>query len=183
MLPVWELYADALRDRGYGVWTGLLSAEQFGVPQTRSRAILLARRGAAIGAPPATHTAYVKGAPRQAAGLAPWVSMVDAIDSWRADDLVGFPRRNDRDDGGEYRARDLRAAELPAFALTEKARSWTRVVASGERLSVTLAEASVLQGFPADYPWCGARSKRFEQLGNAVPPAFARAILTHLLGR
>lgn len=45
---------------------------------------------------------------------------------WDEHDLVGFPRRNDRDDGGEYRARDLRPASHPAFNLTEKSRSWTR---------------------------------------------------------
>lgn len=38
---------------------------------------------------------------------------------------AGFPRRNDRDDGGEYRERDLRGFDQPAFAVTEKARSWT----------------------------------------------------------
>jgi hypothetical protein len=35
--------------------------------------------------------------------------------------------RNDRNDGHTHRVRDLRKAALPAFTLTEKARSWMRV--------------------------------------------------------
>jgi DNA (cytosine-5)-methyltransferase 1 len=57
--------------------------------------------------------------------------------------------------------------------------------ASGvERVSVrvTVEEAAVLQGFPADYPWRGMRSAQFRQVGDAIPPHLAAAIIGTCLG-
>jgi DNA (cytosine-5)-methyltransferase 1 len=47
---------------------------------------------------------------------------------------------------------------------------------------VTIAEAGVLQSFPADYPWQGGKSLRYLQAGNAVPPLMARAVLAEAVG-
>lgn len=44
----------------------------------------------------------------------------------------------------------------------------------------TVAQRAVLQSFPADFEFSGAKGKVDLQLGNAVPPAVAVAVLSHL---
>lgn len=121
VLPFWRLIASALAGHGYSTWTGKLNAADYGVPQTRERAILLASLDRDVDRPAPTHADPRKGLPM---GYEPWVSMAEAL-GW-IDGQVGFPRRSDRpDDAGEYRDRDLRDVDQPAQAVTEKARSWT----------------------------------------------------------
>ena len=81
VLPIWEAYAEVLRGWGYSVWTGKLYAEQYGVPQTRIRAILMARRDGKEARPPVpTHSRYHSRAPeRLDPGVQRWVSMAEAI--------------------------------------------------------------------------------------------------------
>jgi len=46
---------------------------------------------------------------------------------------------------------------------------------------VTVEQASVLQSFPADYPWRGCKTSRFRQVGDAVPVLLAAAVLGQVL--
>jgi DNA (cytosine-5)-methyltransferase 1 len=87
VLPVWQAFAEALRTEGYGVDVGYLHAEAYGVPQTRKRAILVARLGARANLPAPTHSRYYPRSPTKLdPGTQPWVSMAEAL-GW------GFVRR------------------------------------------------------------------------------------------
>lgn len=80
VLPIWNAMADALVERGYSVFTGVLSAEQYGVPQTRRRAFLAANRVRAVPTPRPTHSRYHSRDPQRLdPGMPKWVSMAEAI--------------------------------------------------------------------------------------------------------
>lgn len=123
--PIWDACAVILRAHGYTVDTGKVQAEQYGVPQTRRRAILVARDDSLsrlagpARLPVPTHTRYVKGKPRQADGLLPWVSMADAL---RAADLPipGEAVRSNYGTGGDPRNRGQRTVDEPAATVTSK---------------------------------------------------------------
>ena len=80
VLPIWQAYAEVLRTEGYRVVTGSVNAEQYGVPQTRVRAVLLAHLDRAVSLPVPTHSRfYVKDRTRLDAGVPRWVSMAEAL--------------------------------------------------------------------------------------------------------
>lgn len=82
VLPIWQALARELRSRGWSAWAGILNAADYGVPQTRRRAIFIASRARAVGPPPATHDEH----PVEdlfGAELQRWISMAAAL-GWGA---------------------------------------------------------------------------------------------------
>jgi DNA (cytosine-5)-methyltransferase 1 len=307
VLPLWRVYAAELRKMGYHVWTGTLNSADYGVPQTRTRAILIASRARRVARPEPTHYDARKG--MQLWGT-PWVSMADALgmgatarpaptvtaggtgtggaepfghrdrDALTAEQEAGrwalragnqphaavrpapapapapaiafghnaarmewvlhktrgagmterYGERPDREldepapaitagSAGsgprlEWKFRNNnnnaceRSLDEPAGTLFFGQRSnWAAWVAerpattlqgdprvfpphagskgehqSTDSVRITVEEAAVLQSFPADYPWQGTKTKRFEQVGNAVPPLLAEHVLTVATG-
>lgn len=83
VLPIWKLEADKLKALGYRTWVGVLDAADYGTPQNRSRAILLASLTHQPTAPAPTHCEGGREAHASLLGdelgLKPWVSMAEAL--------------------------------------------------------------------------------------------------------
>jgi DNA (cytosine-5)-methyltransferase 1 len=174
VLPIWEAYAEGLRDLGYSAWTGLVNAEQYGIPQNRIRAWLGARRDGIEARPPTpTHSRYYNREPdRLDPGVKKWVSMAEALD-W---DDMPIVRRSGKG-AGSWQPRQ---PDQPSSTLTNSSRSWVVNPNSFDASLLGPGDALALQGFPTSWPLQGTRLAQFKQIGNAVPPRIARVVAEEL---
>lgn len=169
---VWDGYAEALEAEGYNVATGVLSTEQYGIPQTRRRAVLIASLRSPVALPAPTHRPYRKGVPQHEGDprLLPWVSMGGALDRPQPFTVI-----SNYGTGGDPKNRGRRTSSEPAATVTGKISRFRIVDERGlERPRFTHAEAGQLQSFPANHPWSGRDIP--QQIGNACPPLLAAAL-------
>lgn len=82
---LWEHFAHILRGFGYSVWTGVLCAADYGVPQTRRRCILMAALDRPVNPPVPTHSEHGSEDDLFGVGRQRWVSMATAL-GWGFDD-------------------------------------------------------------------------------------------------
>ncbi|WP_424183723.1 DNA cytosine methyltransferase [Actinokineospora sp. G85] len=179
VLPVWLAMGEALEGFGYRTVCGILHAEEFGVAQTRRRAVLIAVRGRQPSLPSPTHRRYQKGVARNQGNpaLLPWRAMGDVLER-----PVPFEVISNYGTGGDPKARGRRTSAEPAATVTGKI-SRNRLVGAGkeELPRLSMSEAGRLQSFPADYPWSGRDVA--QQIGNAIPPRLAAHVLASALGQ
>ncbi|MFI8997910.1 DNA cytosine methyltransferase [Streptomyces sp. NPDC053542] len=156
----------------------VLHTEEYGVPQTRRRAVLLARLGEHPRFPAPTHRRYRKGVePSEGApGLEEWVSMGKALG--REDEFVVVSNYGT---GGDPKARGRRRSTTPSATVTGKISRNRLETLDGRYIGrFTEPEAGQLQSFPRAYPWKGGAIA--QQIGNAVPPRLGVHILSAALG-
>lgn len=257
VLELWMMFAGLLAAHGYECAVGVLSAERYGVPQTRKRTFLIASLDGPVRLPAPTHRSYdphhPDRLPGDEEGLLPWVSMASAL-GWSC---PAISYTNCHTHGGE-RPRGLqRSTDRPARTVDTSSGSWTvepatanepvpcgpdtrqrhclvrpirrpaptltatglansrtqwvckrpattvlgdaRIHPPGHKqnrhdppgryeqrrgehaVRITVDQAAILQGFRPDYPWQGSRGRQFTQIGNAVCPPVARAVLVEAI--
>lgn len=184
VLPVWKRVGEALRAIGYKTSEGILCAEEFGVPQTRKRAILIASLKNQPELPSSTHEKFLLRGRMDAANSRrqPCVSMAEALSG--ADALkwsLPFTVVSNYGTGGNPKDRGRRQHYQPAATITGKVRR-NRIEFPGVEgfKRFELAEAGILQTFPFDYPWQGRDVA--QQIGNAIPPRLGVHVLAEALG-
>lgn len=79
VLDLWQHIAIRLRRWGYSTWVGVLNAADYGVPQTRQRAVLVARLDGPARPPEPTHAREPGDLDLFGGQLRPWVSMASAL--------------------------------------------------------------------------------------------------------
>lgn len=184
--------ARHLEGLGYRACVVRLSAEEYGVPQTRERVYLLAHRDRAPVVPTPTHQQYHPRRPRvepcDMAGLLPWVSMAEALgldEGLTVDTRCAF-------DGVPV----TRSADSPALTVTSKiGGQWvfTRpATPAGHHdrqmdgaIKLTTVQGCTLQGFPDPARVAAAlpssKRKAWQIIGNAVASPMATRIVEGLL--
>lgn len=204
VLPLWQHAAERFRRWGYSTWTGVLNSADYGVPQTRERAILIARLNGPALPPVPTHAREFADLDLFGAQTLPWVSMADAL-GW------GLPERpawtvtaGGADRGGvevfgnagsRKRLREVVEAswahERPATTVCgdprigrpgHKNRDKGEAQFTNGSIRVSVQDAALLQSFRLGYPWQGTVAKQHTQIGNAVPPLLAARIIGALVG-
>ena len=125
--PLWQVYADILRVRGYSVVVAVFNAADYGVPQTRERAILMASRVSTVYPPVPTHSKQGDDGDLFGDSRKKWVSMAAAL-GW--DDSAAIrPKRGEGLIERHGERRDHPASE-PAPTVISKSRSWEVVTAA-----------------------------------------------------
>jgi DNA (cytosine-5)-methyltransferase 1 len=177
VLPIWEAVGTALEKLGYQVACGVLHTEAYGVPQTRRRAILIARFEQEATLPMPTHQQYWRGGSvKGTEHRRPWETMGAALDRKEPFQVI-----SNYGTGGDPKKRGVRTSNQPSATVTGKISRNRVVMRSGAGDRFSLAEAGRLQTFPRDYPWSGRDCA--QQIGNAIPPRLAVHVLASALGR
>lgn len=121
VLDIWKHIAHVLRGWGYSTWAGVLNAADYGVPQTRQRAILIAKQGTPVHPPEPTHA---KDPAENLFGetLMKWVSMAQALGGLTGMRLT-TPQNSLQNKSGDTR-RYSRETTRPAPTVIGNARNW-----------------------------------------------------------
>jgi DNA (cytosine-5)-methyltransferase 1 len=170
---------------GYWAEWRLLSANNYGVPQLRPRALLVAIRHSSSElfswpTPDPSHTSTVGETLRDLMAANGW----PGADNWSANaktiapTIVGGSHKHGGPDLGPVRARAGWAKlgvngigiadDAPAPDFQGIPKLTTRMVAR-------------IQGFPDDWEFSGRKTRAYRQIGNAFPPPVAKAMGTALL--
>lgn len=170
---------------GYIAEWKLLHASDFGVPQLRPRAIVVAIERRYAGA---FKFPEVQGVRQRTVGKTLFSLMSSrgwrGAEKWRdranniAPTLVGGSKKHGGPDLGPTRAKQAWASlGVDAHGLANDVPEKDFV--GMPRLTVSMA--ALLQGFPKDWQFTGGKTAAYRQVGNAFPPPVARAVASQIL--
>jgi DNA (cytosine-5)-methyltransferase 1 len=198
-------FKTLLERAGYTTVVTTANAAQYGVAQTRQRVVMLGVLEGNVSLPVPTH-----GLNGHTGRLLPAVTAGTCLREFRGkrfaerEEVVSGRWRNELlqiPPGMNYKALSAWAGHPnPVFEaetrfwsfllkLDPKRPSWTIAANPGPWVGpfhwanrrLRTVELAALQSFPADYVFVGTRRERVRQIGNAMPPLLAAAMVTELI--
>lgn len=193
-LPLWQVYAEELRSRGWSAAVGVVNLADLGGGQDRPRAFLIASAVRQVALPVATHgerwgedlfggVVLPRVTMAQALGWGYTQRPAPTVTSGGADTGGAEPFGN-----GSRRAMQAAMADPRHWAWKRPAPAVSGTVGHvGGRqarghLNLTPEDAATLQTFRPGYPFQGTKGQRSKQIGNAVPPLLAAHVLSAATG-
>jgi DNA (cytosine-5)-methyltransferase 1 len=185
-----ESLVDELGNLGYEVQINVLDAQDFGVPQTRVRTLVVAvQKGLKkfqwpmpVWELPLTVGEVLRESMKARGwqGADEWARLANRV----APTLVGGSEKHGGGDLGPRRAKRTWAEmAVNGDSTAEQVPGPEFVLRHGVGLGgwkgypkLTPEQAALLQGFPADWEFAGSRTARYKQIGNAFPPPVAHAV-------
>lgn len=207
----WQYYAagrKVLENAGYEIRSRVFNFADFGLPQERFRAVVMAMKMRFnLPNPPLTHEKHVT--VRQAIGSLPVLASgeSDPADSMHVvskhrDATIALLAKVPKDGGNRPigvgpacldRARETHggytdvygrlAWDKPAVTITGRCRtpSCGRFAHPEQNRGLSIREAALLQGFPRNFVFEGPFDDKYKQIGNAVAPLVAMHFASHIV--
>ena len=178
-----EMILGDFKKAGYRVKYRILNAADYGVPQHRHRVIIIGTRNDLkyeIDFPSQTH-ADPSSNPKPP--TKPWLSIGEALkDIPEPDDAPMIPNHT-------YSKYKLRFNGYIGHRVIDSSKPAPTVTARGDNRGgvvvlhhpcnhrrMSARELAITQSFPMNFVFFGCRSSVYRQIGNAVPPLFAKAL-------
>lgn len=186
--PKFQVYREKIKkeleDIGYKCEWELVHTHHYGVPQLRSRTLLIALKkeympyftwpiGAVAPPPTVGQLLLAEMSSNGWNGAKAWAEQADGI----APTLVGGSKKHGGADLGPTRARN----------------AWEKLGVDGRGVAdeapakgfvgmpkLTIKMAAMVQGFPANWEFTGKKTPAYRQIGNAFPPPVAKAIASSI---
>ena len=198
-------FHEVLKKAGYRISADIINMAEFGVPQERHRAVIIASRiyDPLLPLPLVSRPNFKT--VRQAIVHLPILSPqggADAIDlmhrtSNHKPQTIEIIKRVPQNGGsrpkgvgpscldkvdGFYDVYGRLSWDKPAITITARCRtpSCGRFAHPEQNRGLSIREAALLQGFPVEFYFEGPFDDCYKQIGNAVPPLFSLALAKHL---
>jgi DNA (cytosine-5)-methyltransferase 1 len=200
-----QRFKEVVEEKGYNIQAEIVNMADYGVPQERFRAVIIASKKHQVSFPTPTHTRPNYKTVRAAIGkLKPLDPKggVDPVDpmhktSNHRDSTIQTLALIPKDGGARPRGVGPKCLDKvagfydvygrlwwdrPAITITARCRtpSCGRFTHPEQNRGLSIREAALLQGFPKTFIFKGPFDDCYKQIGNAVPPPFSDVLAQHI---